>query len=181
MNFSFVWKRLKLPLKSIIAQLPESALNVLHPSQPYWHWAKKDRDHLELLRKKGQASITNQLSSEMKQLMDAYYKVEQEKVKVQGLNFFSSEVTGKLDALSRGLEARYMLLAQHSGYQYPDIAKSTPTSLKYDNNRSSNYTVSDHSFMDIAKSGDRLLKEISTNTDLPFQSFRRTYHTQFAL
>lgn len=160
----------KITAKDIVAQLPESALNVLHPSQPYWHWTKKDRDHLELLRKSGQASIHDQLISEMEQLMEAYYKVEQEKVNVQGLTYFTNEVTGKLDALARGLEARYVLLVQPTSYQYPDIAKSTRTSLNTEY-YSSIYTVSDHSFMDIAESSDRLFEEISKNTELPFQLF----------
>src|SRR5690606_13199799 len=135
--------------------------------QPYWHWAKRDRDHLEILRRNDLASIRGQLVDEMKQLTDAYYKVEQEKKKIKGLTFFSNEVTGKLDALARGLEARYLLLTQTPNYQHPEIAKSTPTSLRADS-YTSYYTVSDHSFMDIAEGSKRLFQEISSNTVLPF-------------
>lgn len=54
----------KITAKDIVAQLPESAIGVLYPSQSYWHWTKKDRDHLELLHNSGQASIHDQLVRE---------------------------------------------------------------------------------------------------------------------
>lgn len=159
----------RITAKDIVAQLPESALDVIHPSLPYWQWTKKDRDYLELLRKNGQ-SIRNQLIRELEQLTQLYYRVEQEKLNLQGIIYFTNEVSGKLDALARGLEARYLLLAQSTSYQYPDIAKSTNTSLN-SNFYSSIYTVYDHSFMDIAERSEQLLKEIATNTELPFELF----------
>lgn len=160
----------RITASDIIAQLPESALHVIHPAQPYWHWVKRDRDHLELLRLRGQDAMHDQLVEELAQLMDTYYKVKEETIDVRGMIYFTNEVTGKLDALARGLEARYLLLAQPSSYEYPDIAKSTRTSLNSDR-YSSIYTVSDHSFMDIAENSDRLLEEITSNSDLPFHLF----------
>lgn len=154
----------------IVAELPEAALDVIHAPQPYWHWTKRDRDHLELLRKGGVTANRDQLVSEMEQLMQAYYAVEQQKQDVRGLIYFSNELSGKLDALARGLEARYFLLAGTPDYRYPDIGKSTKTSLNSPY-YSSIYTVSDHSFMDIAKSSQRLLQEIEANTKLPLALF----------
>lgn len=151
--------------------LPEAAVHVIHEKQPYWQWAKRDRDYLELMRRDGLSGQTETLLEEMRQLTEAYFAVEQEKQTIRGAHYFSDNVTGKLDALSRGIEARYRLLYEPSEYVYPAVGKSGALSVFRSPNYEFDYIVSDHHFEHYVDNNERLLNELTNNLELPIEHF----------
>ena len=147
-DFLIALEKPKITAEDIIKQMPQSAIDVIHKKQPYWHWAKRDRDYLELIKKnKEVTSKKAQLLNEMKQLTEAYFKAEREKTVVKGITYYSDNVTGKLDALSRAIQARYILLYDPMSYSYPEIGKSGALgTFSSSSNYTFNYIVYDHNF-----------------------------------
>lgn len=106
----------RITVADIKRNAPETIVNVLHEELPYWQWSKRDHDYLEKLRQQGYEDQREELYQEMQLLTEAFYTFEGQKDVVLGLNYFSDHVTGKLDAVSRGIEARYLLLYESNTY-----------------------------------------------------------------
>ncbi len=153
--------------------MPEAALDVLHNKQPFWHWAKRDRDYLELLRRDGVAGKEAKLLDEMKQLTATYLAVEREKSVIRGVNYYSDSVTGKLDAVSRGLEARYLLLQDAKSYSYPAVGTSGALGVFGSGRYEFDYIVQDHLFDHYATNKRQLVHALTTNEfQLPLEHFQ---------
>ncbi len=162
----------RITVAQINRELPEAVVRVIHSDQPYWHWSKRDRDYLELIRRDGAAGKSEQLLEEMKQLTDTYYAVEQEKLVIRGVNYFSDSVSGKLDAISRGIEARYKLLYAAEPYAYPAVGTSGAVGGFSANRYEFDYIVYDHNYDHYPRNKQLLIDAINTNTDLPLEQFK---------
>lgn len=155
----------------IQAKAPEAILELIHKELPYWQWTKQDSDYLELMKRNGSVD-ENKLREEMAALTEAFFEIEQEKNVINGLNYYSDHVTGKIDAVTRGLEARYLLLYKPDEYAYPAIGKSGATgSWAFVDTTQFMYTVSDHSFEHFADHKQTLI-ELIQSADLNFEPFR---------
>lgn len=167
--------RLEVPsvtVAEINRKLPEAAVDVIHSKQPYWHWTKRDRDYLELIRRDGVAGKEAKLLAEMNQLTETYFATEKEKRVIRGLNYFSDNVTGKLDAISRGLEARYLLLYDAEQYTYPAVGSSGALGVFGRGGYEYDYLVYDHLFEHYQDNSQQLIQLLTNNTDLPFEHFK---------
>lgn len=158
----------RITAADIKAQAPAAIIGAVHEELPYWQWEKRDRDYLELIRRGGVAGKEAQLRSEMAELTDAFFAYEREKQVIRGLNYYADHVTGKMDAASRGIEARYLLLSGASNYAYPEIGRSGGAgpmgqSLEF------RYLVSDWSFDFLEENRQALIREIETNRQLNFE------------
>jgi hypothetical protein len=172
-NFLIALEQPTITAADIVKQMPQSAIDVLHSKQPYWHWSKRDRDYLELMKKNKEVSAKgDQLLKEMKQLTDAYFKAEREKTVVKGITYYSDNVTGKLDALSRGIEARYLLLYETNSYAYPEIGKSGALgSFSGSANYFFNYIVYDHNFDHYEENKKGLVNALQNEFPLDYDLF----------
>lgn len=156
----------------IAARAPETVIRTVHDPMPYWQWTKRDHDYLLRMARQGAAN-RDELLQEMVELTEAYFAAEREKNVVRGLHYYDDHLTGKLDALSRGLEARYVLLHEPDRYAYPAIGKSGALSVfGYMDNLQHQYTVADYSFDHYAGRKKELIRFIESNDELPFGSFR---------
>lgn len=167
--------RLEAPsvtVADINRMLPEAAIDVIHTKQPYWHWSKRDRDYLELLRREGAAVHKQKLLEEMELLTNAYLAVEKEKRVIRGANYYSDSVTGKLDAISRGLEARYKLLYGSGTYVYPAVGTSGALGAFTNSRYEFDYIVADYLFDHYEDNKQALIRELTNNTNLPVEHFR---------
>lgn len=163
----------KITVEDINRQIPEAVIDVVHPRQPYWHWSKRDRDYLELIRREDKVfSKMDDLHEEMNLLTQAYLTIENERIMVRGVNYYSDSVTGKLDAISRGIEARYRLIYNPDKYEYPAVGKSGALGVFRSPNYEFDYIVSDHNFDHYEENKQRLITEIMYNGDLPLEHFR---------
>lgn len=161
----------RITVADIKANAPDTIVNVVHEELPYWQWTKRDHDYL--LKQQHTGSVDRaSLLQEMQQLTDAFYAVEQEKTVVRGLNYYSDHVTGKLDAISRGLEARYSLLSQTGDFTYPAIGKSGALGVfGYLDNHIHQYTVADHSYDHFDQRKQELIQVIESSP-LRFEQFK---------
>lgn len=168
----------RITASDIKARAPETILDVLHEEQPYWHWVKRDHDYLERIKQNSSAAgklsaqDRDQLLEEMHLLTSAFYQVEREKTVVHGINYYSDHVTGKIDAVTRGLEARYLLLYQFDQYEYPDIGHSGSTGVWSKSNHKFRYTVADHMFEMFEERKQEIIEQLESNTVLPFEQFK---------
>lgn len=164
----------RITAADIKRKAPETILSLIHPEQPYWRWTKTDSDYLELMRRDGLvAANREQLLAEMQQLTEAFFVVETEKTVLRGMNYYSDHVTGKIDAITRGLEARYLLLFKPEEYAYPAVGKSGAAgSWRFDDATEFAYTVSDYSFEHFAERKSELINVILSSEELSFERFR---------
>lgn len=162
----------RVTVQDIKRNAPESILNVIHAEAPYWHWAKKDHDYLAKLLLTGIQGEEAQLRKEMAQLSDAFLQLESKKTVIKGLNYYDDHLTGKLDAVSRGIEARYLLLADPNSYQYPAVGKSGSTGFWTYSNVDFDYVVSDYSYDHLADRKEELIQFIQSNDELSFEKFK---------
>lgn len=164
----------RITVSDIKAKAPETIVDVIHQEQPYWHWVKRDHDYLEKMRLGAiDAEQRAELLQEMDHLTVAFSQYEQEKVVVRGLNYYSDHVTGKIDAVTRGLEARYLLLYKPEQYAYPGAGKSGSAGVfSRSDNLTFDYLVADHMFEWYEEYKQALIHEIETNTSLHFEAFQ---------
>jgi hypothetical protein len=179
LGFSFVYfpdeQRIEIKgngdvISKLRKELPQSLMTVLHKEVPYWQWTKKDQDYLAKQQLDGTVDPAR-LSQEMSIIMDAYAKTEKERVLTKGMIFYGMHVNGKLDALSRGIEARYRLLKKVSTYQYPVAGESGAIGGFWFNNMEYSPLVTDNSYRVYVDEDQNLLNEIqkSTFNFAPFQ------------
>lgn len=151
---------------------PSTALDIVHTRLPYWHWTKKDKDYLELISIRNQVDMkSSTLLAEMKQLTEKYKQIEAEIEHINGINYVSDHVSGKLDAVSRAIEARYNLVTNKQ-YDYPQIGKSgglgslgQSTSYTYD------YLVYDHVFEHLDVNKQHIIHTLKENKTIDFNLF----------
>lgn len=163
----------RITVADIRAKAPEAMLSVVHEELPYWQWSKRDHDYLLKLYQQGYEGNRGKLLAEMRELTEAFYATESEKTVVRGLNYYSDHVTGKLDAITRGLEARYSLLFEPDNYAYPGIGKSGAIGVfGYLDNHVHQYTVADFSFEHFAERKQELIQAIESSDAIRFDQFR---------
>lgn len=162
----------RVTVNDIKRNAPESIINLIHAEAPYWHWAKRDHDYLAKLILTGTAGKEAMLRKEMALLSEAFLKLESEKTVVKGLNYYDDHLTGKLDAVSRGIEARYLLLSNPNSYQYPAVGKSGATGFWTYSNVNFDYVVSDFSYDYLSERKAELVDFIQSNTELSFEKFK---------
>lgn len=162
----------RVTVQDIKRKAPEAILNLIHKEAPYWQWTKSDSDYLELMRRNGTVHRKT-LLEEMRALTEAFFSIEQEKTVIRGLNYYSDHVTGKIDAVTRALEARYRLLYEPQQYAYPAIGKSGAAGAwTYAPDTQFAYTVSDFSFEFLAENKQALIELIESSKDLNFEALR---------
>ncbi|SIS42578.1 Ig-like domain-containing protein [Salimicrobium flavidum] len=88
----------------------------------YWKWTEEDQSYLQ------QDISKQQLFIEMKDLQKELEEVNSHYLDINGFHFYTSAVHSKLDALRRGMEARYNLL-YFNQYNYSE------TSITYNEER----------------------------------------------
>lgn len=162
----------RVTVQDIKRNAPESILNVIHGEAPYWHWAKKDHDYLAKLLLTGIQGKEVQLRKEMAQLSEAFLQLESKKTVIKGLNYYDDHLTGKLDAVSRGIEARYLLLTDPKNYQYPAVGKSGSTGYWSYSYVDFDYVVSDFSYDHLTDRKEELIQFIQSNDELSFEKFK---------
>lgn len=152
-------------------QAPDAVVTAIHNDMPYWHWTKRDRDYLELIRRDGVHDKRGQLLEEMQKLTEAYKQAEQEKIVVNGIIYYPDHITGKIDALSRGLEARYTLLYEDQYNGYPDVGKSGSLGVFSRSPDQYHYIVDDHWLDHYDENKQVILEQLHHNEELSFQYF----------
>lgn len=161
----------RITVADIKRNAPETIVQVLHEELPYWQWSKRDHDYLEKLRLQGYEGQREMLFQEMQQLTEAFYTYEGQKDVIRGLNYFSDHLTGKLDAVSRGIEARYMLLYQPSAYSYPGVGLSGSTGIWSNSGLTFDYLVADYMYELYAERRETIIKTIESLPDINLDPF----------
>lgn|GEM_PF-1825874 len=163
----------RITVADIKAGAPDTILTVVHEELPYWQWAKRDHDYLLKLQQNGLDGARKKLLAEIRELTSAFYTTEQEKTVVRGLNYYADHVTGKLDAITRGLEARYLLLYELESYKYPSIGKSGALGVfGYLDDHEHHYTVADFSYDHYDERKQELIQVIESHDMISFEQFR---------
>lgn len=152
-------------------QAPDAVVAAVHDDMPYWHWTKRDRDHLELIHRSGANDKREQLQQEMRELTEAYLQAEHDKITINGIIYFSDHRTGKLDALSRGLEARYSLLFEEQYSGYPDVGKSGALGVFSRSSDQFHYIVDDHWLDHYDENKQVIIDQLHHNEELSLQYF----------
>lgn len=162
----------RITASDIAARAPETMIDTVHDSLPYWQWTKRDHDYLLRIAQNGTENVRGELLQQMAQLTEAFFATERERTEVRGMHYYDDHLTGKLDALSRGLEARHMLLHEPERYAYPAIGKSGALGVfTYMDNVTHQHTVADFSFDHFAERKQALLDFIRTDNTLAFEQF----------
>ena len=91
----------RITAADIKAKAPETIVGAVHGELPYWQWAKRDHDYLLKIYQTGVNSERTKLLQEMRELTEAFYAAEDEKVIVRGLEYYSDHVVGKMSDLAR--------------------------------------------------------------------------------
>lgn len=150
---------------------PDAVVSALHNDMPYWHWTKRDRDYLELIRRDGINDVKDQLIEEMQQLTEAYAQAEQEKLVIRGINYYSDHITGKIDALSRGIQARHSLLYEDQYDGYPEVGKAGSIGVFSRSQDVYHYIVDDHWLEHFDTNRQALIDILQNNEELSFEKF----------
>lgn len=156
---------------TIVKDAPQVAVASVHGKLPYWNWTKQDEDYMSLVQQ-GKKKVSEQkIREELNELMKEYKSVLSEGKEIRDITYYSTFTTGKLDVISRALEARYMHLYEPKAYEYPAMNKSSDTSLNSPYHRSI-YTVQDYNYSDLIEQDTKLQQTIATMSDLPVEALK---------
>lgn len=162
----------RITAADIAAASPETIIDAVHDPLPYWQWTKRDHDYLLRIAERGTDNVRGELLQQMARLTDTFFATERERTDIRGMRYYDDHLTGKLDALSRGLEARHLLLHEPERYAYPAIGKSGALGVfTYLDGVTHQYTVADFSFDHYAERKRELLDFIRTDDTLSFERF----------
>jgi hypothetical protein len=114
----------KLTLAQIKKDLPKGTIKLVHEELAFWQWIQKDKAYLEALKKNLTPEAKKKIYLEMFDLTSYLYQLNSERDVIRGINYYDAVLVGKIDAITRGLQARYQLLYQTEFYEYPAVGES---------------------------------------------------------